>query len=187
LVIGNPEGYKTPSAIQVGTMAVEIVPRSIFSDKVIVHSIKVLGPEVTFEGGLQGNNLSKLLDNIRGPAKPSSGSANTSSASRKIQVDDVLVSGGKINLSVAMLGGVAAALPLPDIHLANLGQGPEGITAADLSEKLMKAILENATKAVAGQVGSLGSGLTGIMSGSSTGAVQQVQKASKALGDLLKK
>src|ERR1051325_5368345 len=66
-MLGNPTGFKTPSAVQVGSMEVSIVPRSVFSDKVIIHSIRILAPEITFEGGLQGNNLSKLLDNIRGP------------------------------------------------------------------------------------------------------------------------
>src|SRR5262249_43294837 len=186
LGIGNPEGYKAPSAIQVGSMRVQIVPKSLFGDKVIVHSIKVVAPELTFEGGLQGNNLSTLLDNIRGsPAKQNTGTSKpNSAATRKIQVDDILVSEGKINLSVALLGSVAAAVPLPEIHLSGLGQGPDGITAAELSERLLKAILDNATKAVAGKA-ALGASLTGAAQ-NLTGTVQQVEKAAKGLGDLFK-
>jgi hypothetical protein len=47
------------------------------------------------------------------------------------------------NLSVPMLGGKTAPVPLPDIHLANLGTGPEGITAAELSDQLLRTILES--------------------------------------------
>src|SRR5436305_14914430 len=36
LVVGNPEGFKTPSAISVGNAGVELQPRSLLSDKVMV-------------------------------------------------------------------------------------------------------------------------------------------------------
>src|SRR2546421_162049 len=49
LVVGNPEGYKSPSSISVGTASVAIQPSSLLSDKTIVRSIKLQAPEVTFE------------------------------------------------------------------------------------------------------------------------------------------
>src|SRR5579871_6000224 len=48
LLVGNPTGYKTPSAIQVGDATLAIQPGSIFSSKVIIHSINVQAPEITF-------------------------------------------------------------------------------------------------------------------------------------------
>jgi hypothetical protein len=48
-----------------------------------------------------------------------------------------------------MLGGQGATLPLPDIHLTNLGTGAEGITPAELSEKVLSAVLNATTKVVA--------------------------------------
>src|SRR5437879_908755 len=47
--IGNPEGFKTPSAISVGTASIALKPSSVFSDKVLIHSINIEGPEITFE------------------------------------------------------------------------------------------------------------------------------------------
>ena len=41
LVVGNPEGYKTPTAISVGLAEVSVNPFSIMSDKIVVHSIHV--------------------------------------------------------------------------------------------------------------------------------------------------
>src|SRR5262245_22231650 len=61
LLVGNPEGYKTPSAIQVGEASLALQPGSVFSDKVIIHSVSVIGPQVNFETDLKGNNLSKIL------------------------------------------------------------------------------------------------------------------------------
>src|SRR5262245_56162367 len=48
-VLGNPEGFKTPEAVKVGTVAVSLVPRSVLSDKVVVRSIRVEAPEITYE------------------------------------------------------------------------------------------------------------------------------------------
>src|SRR2546426_897883 len=48
LVVGNPKGYKTPSSISVGTAAVNVDPFTILSDKIVVRSIVVQSPEITF-------------------------------------------------------------------------------------------------------------------------------------------
>ena len=64
LFVGNPEGYKTPSAIQVGDIKVGLEIGSVLSDTLVVDKVDIQAPEITFEGSLSGNNLSKILDNI---------------------------------------------------------------------------------------------------------------------------
>src|SRR5437899_9199307 len=100
-VIGNPEGYKTPEAIKVGSVAMNVQPKSVMSDKVIVHSVKVLSPEITFEGNLTGNNLKKLLDNIQGTSEKDKQATTKEekSSQKKLQVDDFLITGTKVHLS----------------------------------------------------------------------------------------
>src|SRR5579862_1976481 len=123
LLVGNPTGYKTPSAIQVGDATLAIQPGSIFSSKVIIHSINVQAPEITFETDLKGNNLSKIVANLQAATGGggSTGSAKQDSkASKKLQVDDFLITGGKINVSITALGGKSATVPLPEIHLTGL-------------------------------------------------------------------
>src|SRR5690349_11115539 len=36
LVVGNPAGFKTPSAISVGTASLALEPRSLLSDKIVI-------------------------------------------------------------------------------------------------------------------------------------------------------
>src|SRR6267143_6418065 len=60
LLVGNPQGFKTPSAIKVGSVSVGVAPGSVLSGKVHVREVRVEAPEITFEGGLKGNNLGKL-------------------------------------------------------------------------------------------------------------------------------
>lgn len=188
LFVGNPEGYKTPSAIKAGQVSVAISPGSLLSDKIVVRRVAVESPEITFEGTLSGNNLSKILANVQAFTAAESGSAKKGeSAGKKIQVDDFQITGGQINLSMTLLGGKAVKVPLPDIHLQNLGQGGDGITPGDLAERVFKAVLEGTTKAVSGALGNLGKEATGAVKDLGQESGKQVEKVTKGIGDLFKK
>ena len=154
LNVGNPEGYKSPNAIAAGTIAVGVNPMSLMSDKIVIRSVKLESPQVTFEGGLSGNNLSQILDNINSSGK-SGGTLSTNVAAqpkseKKYEVDDLLITGAKAEVILTSPVQRQVSLTLPDIHLTDLGKGGEGITAADLSQRVLKAIvtatLETVTK-----------------------------------------
>lgn len=64
LFIGNPQGFKTESAIQVGEVKVAMKPMSLLSDTIVVEDVTVQAPEITFEWSLSGSNLGKILANL---------------------------------------------------------------------------------------------------------------------------
>jgi hypothetical protein len=191
LVVGNPEGYKTPSAISVGHVAVAVSPGSVVSDKVVVRSVVVQNPEITFEGSLNGNNLSKILANVQAVAGGGSSSkepaAKDKGAGKKLQVDEFKLIGAKLHASITLLGGKAVTLPIPDIILTNLGQGPEGITPAELISLVLKQVTESSVKAVANSAGSLGKGVLDGSGDVGKGATDAVKGVGKGIGDLFKK
>lgn len=158
LVVGNPEGYKAPQAINVSTIAVSMAPTSVLSDKIMVHSVRVESPEITFEGGLGGNNLSKILSNVNGAPKNGSTNQTNGKPAPKIEVDDFLITGAKVHVGLTGLGSKDLTLPLPDIHLTDLGKGSDGLTPAELTGAILKAITSDTIKAVAGSVTGLGQG-----------------------------
>jgi uncharacterized protein involved in outer membrane biogenesis len=166
LVVGNPEGYNSPEAIRVGNAAVGVNPFSILSDKIVVRSIVVKEPEITFEGGLGGNNLSQILDNVNGSAKEGgpvvTNSVGQPKPSKKIEVDDFLITGAKVHVTLKDMGGKALTLPLPDIHLTDLGQGTDGITATDLTRRVLEAVTAATVKAVSDAAAKLGKETVGI-------------------------
>ena len=200
LVVGNPQGFKTPSAIKVGTASLSLEPRSLLSDKIIVRSINVQGPEITFETDLRNNNLKKIMANVqestgggtkepaKEPAKPQEpGQPKEAKPAKKLEVDDFLISGGKVHVAVTALGGQSATIPLPDIHLQGLGTGPDGITPGELAKQVLAAIEKGAAQAAAGAVTDIGKGalyLTKDAAGTGSNAVDSV---TKGLGNLFKK
>src|SRR6266576_1395330 len=48
-VSGTPARYKTSAAINVGTVAISLVPASVLQEKKHISSIRVEGPEITYE------------------------------------------------------------------------------------------------------------------------------------------
>ena len=181
LVLGNPEGYQAPQSLSLSNAAVSLVPGSVLSDKVVIRSVEVHGLEVTFEGNPFGaNNLTKIMANVEG-TKPASGAAanqpaanqpaanqpaaNQPAASapvtpskpgKKLQVDSFVIIGAKIHANLTGVLNRQITLSLPDIQLTGLGQGPEGITARDLTKKVLQEITTGTLKAVVADAGDLG-------------------------------
>jgi hypothetical protein len=184
-VLGNPEGFKTPEAMKVGTVAISLVPKSVMDKKVIVRSIRIEAPEITYEAGLGGSNIGKVLENIQAIASQEK-TASTNTSSKALQVDEFLITGGKINVSATVLGGRSASLPLPEVRLANLGQGPEGITPAELSAKAFGAVVEAAAKAVAGSALNIGKAASDAAQNIGTDAKDRVKKLGSGVSDLFK-
>jgi hypothetical protein len=188
LVIGNPAGYQTPSAINIGSASLALKPGSLLSDKIVIKSIDVEGPEITFETSLKGNNLKKIQANMQeatggdqsSPAKELPGQTKPS---KKLEVDDLVINGGRIHVSVTGLAGKSATVPLPPIHLTGLGKGPDGITPAELAKIILQSIEENTAQAAGSAVADLGKGA--LYFGNS--ATNGIEKVTRGLGDLFKK
>jgi hypothetical protein len=183
LFVGNPEGFKTESAIQVGAMKVTVELGSLLGDTVVVNEIHIHAPAITFEGGLTGNNLSKIMSNLEAASGGDKGAAPESTSQRKFLVKDLVIRDGQILVSLTGLGGKLATVPLPDIHLTNIGTGGSGVSAAELTKQVMKELLASVTKAAAGAVTDLSKGVTDL---GKEGA-GQLEKAAKGVTDLFKK
>jgi len=190
--IANPEGFKSPNAIKVGSVAVAIQPKSVLADKVVIPSIRVEGPEITYETDLKGSNLSKILENVQAMAGPGKTQpAEPGKKPKKLQVDEFVITGGKISVAATMLGGQGATLPLPEIRLSNLGQGAEGITGAELAEKVLSAVTASTVKAVAEGGVALARDTMKAATGASTNVLNKAgtegAKALQKVGDIFKK
>jgi AsmA family len=186
LVVGNPEGYKSTNAISVGTIAVGVNPFSLLSDKIVVRSLHVETPEITFEGGLGGNNLSKILDSVNGTAQngePVSTNADgQAKPSKKIEVDDLLITGAKVHVLLTELGGKRMTLTLPEIHLTDLGKGSGGLTATDLTRRVLQEIISATVKAITSDSANLGKGAEKLIEGAGTNVGSGLHK----IGNLFK-
>lgn len=183
LVIGNPAPYTEPFAFRLGEAAIAVDPASLLSSKIVVRSVRVSSPEVTLEGGLTDNNLKQIVANLNRFAdaeqvKP----AGDPGTSKKLQVDEFILTGTRVNVKLN-IPGIGSALPpltLPDIRLSGLGTGPEGITPAEMTRQVLGAVVKQVLPAVAAKVGTATRNLGGA-------AKDAVEKAGETLKDATSK
>jgi hypothetical protein len=205
-VIGNPDpaNYQSTNAISVGKIAVSLEPRSLFGDKIVIHSIEVRSPDITFEGNpFSKNNLQTILDNVNAAAggtvvkstnTPAAQPAQKAGAGKKIEVDDFVLAGAKVTARITGIGStpIVVTLPIPDIHFTNLGTGPDGITVADLTQKILGEVISSSLRAVVTQAKTLATGAAGeVMKGATGSAGKAVNEGTdtlkKGLGNFLGK
>jgi len=175
LKVGNPPGYKAPHSITLGGASIGIVPSTIFKSKIVVRTIRVEAPEITFEGGLNQNNLTTIKDNAAGKAQSSqtvTNSVGQQKPEKRFEVDDFLLTGAKVHGTLQVGGREVTVdnLTLPEIHLTNLGTDPQGITASELTKRILDEIEHKTIGEVSRFGGNLGKDLLKSVNTGTNGA-----------------
>ena len=145
--LGNPKGFKSPSAVQVGSVYVDVDEGSITKDPIIINKIEVVGPEITYEKRGKTDNFKSILNNVqknvpkgestkKEPAKEGPG--------KQLIINDFIIKNGKVNLAVEMPGGVLGEqeikADLPDIHLKDIGKKKGGASPAEVAKEIFEAL-----------------------------------------------
>jgi uncharacterized protein involved in outer membrane biogenesis len=137
--LGNPKGFKSPEAMRVNAIYVDINEKSVTSDPIVIDRIEVVGPKITYEKVRRTDNFQTILSNVKRSAdtsKSSSPDKKTSreSSGKKLVIRDFIILDGKVNMDVDMQTGssVSASASLPKIHLKNVGEKSGGASAEEV-------------------------------------------------------
>lgn len=155
LVVGNPKGFKTPSAFSLGEIFLSLEPESVTTDTIVIKSIRIVAPEITYEATDGTTNLKQLQQNVEQATGTSSDTGSSDAATseggaeKKLIIRDLQISNGKLSYSNPLLGDKAVALALPDIHMTGIGEKSGGASAGEVVEQILAAINKSATGAVA--------------------------------------
>lgn len=154
LVVGNPAGFETPYAFSLGQISLAIDPESVTTDTIVINSINIVAPEITYESLKGVTNLDQLQKNVEQATGSSGGSSATESsteesAAKKLIIKDLRITGGKISYSNALLGSKAINVPLPAIRLTGIGEKTGGASAAEVVKQVLASINKSAAGAVA--------------------------------------
>lgn len=172
LRIANPEGYQTPQILSLGSVYVRLDMRSLLKPVIVVEEIRIANPEIAYElKSVAHNNVSDLLAAVNknaaaaakpaadqtdatraGTAKPavsSGGSAKSASSSggKKVIINALNITGGKVSLGATFGGkGAAASVPLPATTLKDIGRekGSQGKGIIETASLILKKILDTA-------------------------------------------
>ena len=144
-VIGNPEGFGKEPALRFGSIQVQVDKATLLKEVIAVDSVIIRNPDILLEGTLRGNNLGKLLQNIKSSSSKSSEEKASAKESKKFVVKEVVISGIKLRLAASALDQkVEQTIPLPEIRLQNIGSDGSGVSASQLATQILTPLLQSA-------------------------------------------
>ncbi len=119
--VGNPKGFQTPSAFQLGAVSIHIDINTVTDDPVIIKEIVIDKPDVTYELSGDGNNIDALRANVDAYMEKhglkGGGAKKDDGGGPKLIIENLYIRGGTVNVSATILKGKTMTAPLPDIHL----------------------------------------------------------------------
>jgi uncharacterized protein involved in outer membrane biogenesis len=145
LVIGNPKGFSTEHAFMLGSLAVDINMNTILSKKIVIKEIKIDKTQIVYEQGLSTSNLGEIRSNIdkfvkKDKKEEKVEAQQKTGGGKKIQIDNFYFSGASVSLSAVLLQGQKANMPIPDIHLKDIGKEEKGASIGEVADEVFTAI-----------------------------------------------
>jgi AsmA family len=201
--LGNPKGFKSESAMKIGSVDVDVDEGSLTKDTIIIQKVEIIGPEITYEKKGKTDNFQALLANVQ-KNLPQGQSAKKEpekeGAGKKLVINDLIIKQGKVKLALDMPGGVLGdkeiSTDLPDIHLTDIGKNKGGSSPADVAKEIFEALYAKITSpnvigALDDQLKKLGGNaakaLEGVTQEGLKGATGVVESAGKEAGSVTDK
>ena len=202
LVIKNPEGYKTDQAFSLGHIFVNVKMGSLMSDVIEIDQVLIDAPEITYEVGLGNSNLNTILENVNSALPSSDGEEKKEEkeekkeGGKKVVINLVKVTNGRIGVSAKIAGGMEAPIVLPDIEIKDLGKKEGGISMVQAAAITLKTtllsifdVLKSSGKLLLNGAKAIGEGITEGIKSLGDGAKEGVKSlgdGAKSLGDSAK-
>jgi uncharacterized protein involved in outer membrane biogenesis len=145
--LGNPTGFKSPSAMKVGSIYVDVDEGTITKDTIIINRVEVAGPEITYEKRGKSDNFKSILNNVQKnvpKGETAKKEPDKGGPGKKLIINDFILKDGKVNLAMEVPGGVLGdqeiKADLPDIHLKDIGKEKGGASAAEVAKQIFAAL-----------------------------------------------
>jgi hypothetical protein len=178
--LGNPKGFKSPSAMKVGSIHVDVDEGSLTQDTIIITKVEVVGPEITYEKRGKTDNFQSILNNVQKNV-PKGESAKKEPAKegpgKQLIINDFIIKNGKVNLAMEVPGGVLddqeIKADLPDIHLKDIGKKEGGASPAEIAQEIFAALYGKLQSPMV--MGALNDQLKNL----GVGSIDDIEKAAK--------
>lgn len=148
LHVGNPAGFSTDRAFDLGEIAIAIDPKSVTSNVIHVRSVVVKAPQLVAEFDQGGrSNLDAIMEHVRAASGGGAAKGESSGgAQRKMIIDEFRFENAQVR-ALAPAFGVDKTLNLQPVVLKNLGAKQGGAAASDIANQVMRPIVDSAIRA----------------------------------------
>jgi len=166
LLVGNPQGFSAPHALKLDEMRLTIDPASITKDAVVIRELLLVAPDVVYERGQGSDNMTVIQKHVDAwVAKNAGGGKKDAGPGKKFVIENLVVKDGKAHF------GTAVSLPMPDLHLRDVGKKTGGASAGEVVKQVWGSML--------GSVGNLASRAGTAIKEGAKGAMEGVKKLFK--------
>lgn len=157
ITIANPKNYKSPTLFDLTKVQVKVDLKSLASDTIVIDSILIDKPEITYEMlSVTQNNIKQIQDNIQNYLKAHSSQESKAEAkeettkkeegsAKKVVIKDLQIKGAKL---AAAAMGKEISVTLPDITMKNIGEEKKEKSIPEVIADVMNKILSTASQAV---------------------------------------
>lgn len=185
LKVGNPEGFETESAFSLGEVSVILDIGTVTEDTIVIKEIVIEAPHVTYEMGAGGSNIDAIQRNVEAylPKGGKKAAAGEKGEGPKLIIENLYLRNGRISVSATILQGKTLDVPLPDLHLRDIGKEDGGATPGEVVNEILATIQDSIGKAVGSLNIDLGGALKSVTEGAS-GIIESVTKGTGA-GDIV--
>lgn len=160
IFIGNPSGFLSPSAVEVERLDVNVDTWSLFSDTAVVNELVVVSPHITYEFNERRDNLNTLKDNVdesmaqREAERPAQ-EAEPEGPGQQVVIKDLYILNASVTAAWTDIEPRSMTIPLPDLHLTNIGMDENGMDPAQVFSQVWDALLASITDVAGSSVADL--------------------------------
>jgi uncharacterized protein involved in outer membrane biogenesis len=151
LVVGNPGGFKAKHALSLGEISMQLDIGSLMTDVIRIKELTLVKPEIMYEYSSAGSNLDVLQHNIERYVSQQRGKTKKtqdSESGKKLVIEHLYIKNGTASVSAEILNGDVLSVPIPDLHLRDIGKKSNGTTAGEAVRQILGPLVQQVGAAV---------------------------------------
>ena len=151
LVVGNPPGFSTDHALSLGEISMTLDLDSLTKDVIVIKQVSIVKPDVTYELGPGGSNLDTIQRNVdRYVTQHGGANEHTErNGGKKLVIEDLYIKNATAHVSTAVMQRSGMSVPVPDLHLRDIGKRSGGATAGEVVKQVLGALTHGVTRTIA--------------------------------------
>ena len=149
LVVGNPEGFKTDHALSLGEISMTLDLDSLTKDVITIKRISIVEPTVSYELGTGGSNLAAIQRNVDRYVSQSGTKRAERDSDKKLVIEDLSIKSATATVSAVVMQGPPISVPIPDLHLRDIGKQSGGATAGEVVKQVFGTLTQSVTRTIA--------------------------------------
>jgi hypothetical protein len=151
LELGNPKGFHTEHALSVQKISMRLNVASVTKEVVLIEEISIVQPEITYEYASGTSNLDVIQRHVEAYVADKTGSKQATESpgtQKKIIIQNLYTKGATAKVAASALKGKVMTVPVPDVHLTDIGKKSGGATAGEVTRQILTAMNRSVTKSV---------------------------------------